>query len=194
MSRAYKKAFADFDYERVPAQNRKGYRVRRVYKGTYTRWDLAKPAYNRRRLIALAAIAASVVCFFAAVTRPSMVNIIPLSGVPGAICMIPLIFALLGAHQLFTSGNTMATRMFVSRRRYLVFGSFFASALGLIAAILSAVVCIRLGYVAVAEDWFTAALYLLVSLTALPAALVFFKTPTVTEKTPGATVSADARQ
>lgn len=194
MSRAYKKAFADFDYEKVPANNRKGYRVRRVYKGTFSRWNLEKNTFNRRRLIALASSAASAACFFAAVTRPSMVNVIPLSGVPGAFCMIPLLFSLLGALQLFTSGNSLATRLFISRRRYLVFGSFAAVLLGVVSAVLSVVVCLRIGSVVAAEDWFTAALYLLLGLAVLPAALAFFRIPVVVEKSAVSDVpAADAR-
>lgn len=180
---------SDFKHEKVPAKNRKGYRIVRVYKGAYLRWNLDQPSFNRRRLTALAGAVCSAAFYIFGVSRDSIINHLSLSGVPGALCLLPLVFCVWGTVQLFTAGNRMPAALFVSRRRYLIAGGLMTSLMGLVAFILSCVVCIRLNGLTEGIDWFCAALYLLCGLAAFPAARSFYKVELVRENA-GSSVSA----
>lgn len=111
--------FEDYTVEKVPASNRKGYKIIYTYTGNWFGWDLS-PAELKKRRITYAAVAAAVTVLFAVCgTRSAYVNASAFVAVPGILSIIAQMYGWIGIFQFCTAKKMIREKEIRRTQKYL---------------------------------------------------------------------------
>lgn len=119
----------------VPAQNRKGFRIRYEYYGPWFRWNEPPARMRREKLLAGAACVLGAVCFLCAAATNVSLNYAALVGVPANCSMAAFLFKAIGVVQFCAAKEKMTRPSWQEiRTKVLAAGAIEAALLAFAAA------------------------------------------------------------
>ena len=88
----------------IPADNKKGYKVRYTYIGDWYRWDLEKEEFKRKKIQLVSMALFDIIIYIITATLPSVLNTVSAVAVGGLLSLAALVFESIAIIQFSSSG------------------------------------------------------------------------------------------